>query len=192
MLNASPHEGLAFLFLTKQHHLLTKDTCYKAGFIMRPHGLAGEVTIALDADSPADWEDAESVLVEVKGRLVPYFIESISLRGDKAFLKLEDVDTVEQAGKLKGCALFFPKDSRPELPPEDFYNDEVIGYAVQDQALGTLGTVEDIEQAGPNRFLIIHYQEKEVMIPTQPPLLVQINRNNKTILVQLPEGFLDI
>lgn len=61
---------------------------YKAGFVMRPHGLKGEVTISLDVDAPADWDSLKSIFLEVKSQLVPYFIETISVRHDKAFLKL--------------------------------------------------------------------------------------------------------
>ena len=165
---------------------------YKAGFIMRPHGLKGEVTISLDADSPADWESVKTVMVEVKGRMLPYFITSASLKGNKAFIKLEDVDTPELAGQLKGCSLFLLKETRPKLERGDFYNDEIIGFEVEDENAGLLGTVEDIEQAGSNRFLIVSFQNKEVMIPAHQPLLKSINKSKKKITVNLPDGFLDI
>jgi 16S rRNA processing protein RimM len=165
---------------------------YKAGFIMRPHGLKGEVTISVNADSPADWGSIDTVMIELKGRLLPYFVTSVSLKGNKAFLKLEDVNTPEVAGQLKGCPFFLLKETRPKLERGDFYNDEVIGFEVEDETVGLLGTVEDIEQAGPNRFLIISYNNKEVMIPAHQPLLKSINKSKKKITVSLPEGFLDI
>jgi 16S rRNA processing protein RimM len=165
---------------------------YKAGFIMRPHGLKGEVTISLDIDSPADWKELKLIVLEIKGRLLPYFIESVSVNGEKAFLKLEEVDTLEAASALKGCSLYLSKDTRPKLEKGDFYNDEIIGFEVEDETEGILGKVDSIEQAGPNRFLIISYNNKEVMIPTQQPLLKSINKSKKKITVSLPEGFLDI
>jgi len=171
---------------------MNRNDYYKAGFIMRPHGLKGEVTISLDVDSPADWDDLKSILVEINGRLLPYFIKTASIRREKGFLKLEDVDTPEAASALKGCSLYLSKDTRPKLAKGDFYNDEVIGFEVEDETTGLLGTVETIEQAGPNRFLIISYNNKEVMIPTQQPLLKSINKSKKKISVSLPEGFLDI
>lgn len=165
---------------------------YKAGFIMRPHGLKGEVTISLDIDSPAEWDMIESVMIEVKGRLVPYFITAASIKGNKAFLKLEDIDTPETAGQLKGCALFLPKETRPKLQRGDFYNDEVLGFEVEDEIIGYLGVVETIEQAGANRFLIVSFNGKEIMIPAYQPLLKSINKSKKKITVNLPDGFLDI
>lgn len=159
---------------------------------MRPHGLKGEVTISLNADAPADWDSLESVFIEVKGKLIPYFLENISVRGDKAFVKFEDVSTPEAAAALKGSSLFLPKTSRPKLARRDFYHDEIIDFEVIDQELGLLGTVLTIETAGPNRFIVLSHKTKEVMIPVNGPFIKSINRTKKTVSVSLPEGFLDI
>ncbi len=165
---------------------------YKVGFIMRPHGLKGEVTISTDANSVADWETLKSLFIERKSQLVPYFIESISVRNDKAFIKLEDVSTPEQAALLKGSSLYLPKESRPKLERGEFYNEDVIGFEVMDETHGPLGFVEDVELVGPNRFLILSYIQKEIMIPVNGPFIKSINKSKKKISVSLPDGFLDI
>lgn len=159
---------------------------------MRPHGLKGEVTISLDADAPVDWENLKMVFIEKKSQLVPYFIDSISVRNDKAFVKLDDVSTPEQASLLKGTSLYLPKESRPKLERGEFYNEDVIGFEVFDETHGPLGFVEDVEQAGPNRFLILSYIQKEIMIPVNGPFIKSINKSKKKISVSLPDGFLDI
>jgi 16S rRNA processing protein RimM len=168
------------------------NDCYKAGFIMRPHGLKGEVTISLDPDSSADWENLKSVFIEKKSQLVPYFIENISVRNNRAFVKLEDIGTPEQATLLKGSSLYLPKETRPKLERGEFYNEDVIGFEVMDDVHGPLGFVEEVEQAGPNRFLILSYIQKEIMIPVNGPFIKSINKSKKKISVSLPEGFLDI
>lgn len=159
---------------------------------MRPHGLKGEVTISLDADAPADWESLTSIFLETKSQLVPYFIESISVRHDKAFVKLEDVSTPEAAAALKGSSLYLPKTSRPKLVRGDFYNEEIIDFEVTDEEIGLLGTVQAVEQAGPNRFIIVSHKMKEVMIPVNGPFIKSINKSKKTINVSLPDRFLEI
>jgi 16S rRNA processing protein RimM len=165
---------------------------YKVGFVMRPHGLKGEVTISLDAEAPVDWENLKLIFIEKKSQLVPYFIESISVRNDKAFVKLDDVNTPELASSLKGSSLYLSKESRPKLERGEFYNEDVIGFEVFDDTHGPLGFVEDVELAGPNRFLILSYLQKEVMIPVNGPFITSINKSKKKISVSLPDGFLDI
>ncbi|WKZ59957.1 MAG: ribosome maturation factor RimM [Cyclobacteriaceae bacterium] len=171
---------------------MKKEDCFKAGFIMRPHGLKGEVTVSLDPDSPSDWETLKTVFIDQRNTLVPYFIEYASVKSDKAFVKFEDVSTPEAAAGLKNLSIYLEKASRPKLQADDFYDDEIIGFQVQDDTAGLLGVVKEIERAGMNRFILVDYAEKEVMIPAQPPLLKSINRSKKVISVNLPDGFLDI
>jgi len=68
---------------------MNKQDCYSIGYISKTHGLKGEVTAVIT--EPLELDSVESVFIELKGSLVPYFIQSFSDRGDKAFIKFEDV-----------------------------------------------------------------------------------------------------
>ena len=166
--------------------------CYKVGYILKPHGLKGEVTISLDPEGPDEIASFETLFVEQNNRLVPHFIESVSQNGYKAFVKFEDIDTLEMAGKICKSSLYLPKSTRPKSEKGDFYDDEIIGYEVHDKEVGILGSVQAVEQAGPNKLLMIDYQEKEVLIPVNGPFILSINKTKKIITVKLPEGFLEI
>jgi 16S rRNA processing protein RimM len=165
--------------------------CYKIGYVAKTHGLKGEVTIVLGQECP-DLKSIKTIFVERTGQLIPYFIDTISLKGDKAFLKLEDVNSAEGAQALKGSSLFLPLKERPKLARGEFYNDEVIGFEVVDDTKGTLGHVEAVFEQGPNRHLILNQNTKEIMIPVNGPFITGINKTKKRISVNLPEGFLDI
>ena len=164
---------------------------FKIGYVAKSHGLKGEVTIALGPECP-DLESVKSILVEVSHQLVPYFIESISVKGVKAYLKLEDVNTPEAAASLRGSSLYLPKSERPKLSRGEFYSDEVIGFEVTDAEKGLLGSIKEVFESGPNRFLILIHQGKEVMIPINGPFITGLNKSKKKIAVDLPEGFLEI
>lgn len=166
--------------------------CYKIGYILKPHGLKGEVTISIDPDIPNDFSTLDAVFINEGENVVPYFITAISVSGNKAFVKFEDVDTVEAAENLSKRSLFLPKTARPKSERGEFYDDEVIGFHVTDESLGELGTITDVMSAGPNRLLIMDYQEKEVLIPIHSPFITSVNKSKKKISVNLPEGFLDI
>lgn len=168
------------------------NNCYKIGLVLKPHGLKGEVTISLDPEAPEDIADLESLFLEKNNKLIPYFIEAISVRGDKAFVKFEDVSTPEAAGDISKSALYLPKATRPKAAKGEFYDDEIMGFEVTDETAGAIGTIEDIMQAGVNKLLVVVQGEKEVLIPVNSPFIVNINKTKKTIAVNLPEGFLDI
>ena len=165
--------------------------CYKIGYVAKTHGLKGEVTIVLGQECP-DLKSIKAILVERTGQLIPYFIDTVSIKGDKAFLKLEDVNTAEAASALKGSSLYLALKERPKLGRGEFYNDEVIGFEVIDDEKGALGNVEAVFEQGPNRHLVLFMNTKEIMIPVNGPFITGINKTKKRISVDLPEGFLDI
>jgi 16S rRNA processing protein RimM len=168
------------------------DSCYKIGFIIKTHGLKGEVTISLDEDAPEDLSSLHAVFLEKENRLVPYFIHSVSIRGAKAFVKFEDIDSIEAAGTLIKQAVYLQKSTRPKSGRGEFYNDEIIHFKVIDQTAGSLGNIVEIMQAGPNRLLVLNHAGKEVLIPVNSPFISSINKSKKVVTVNLPDGFLDI
>ncbi len=170
---------------------MDKDKSFKIGYVARSHGLKGEVTLVLGPDCP-DLGTVKSLFIETAGNLVPFFIESVSVRDTKAFLKLEDVNTPEKAESLKGSSIYLPKTERPKLERGEFYSEEVIGFEVTDAENGILGTVNDVLENGPMRYLSILRNNKEVMIPVNGPFIKSINKTKKKIQVALPDGFLEI
>jgi 16S rRNA processing protein RimM len=167
------------------------NTCYKIGYILKPHGLKGEVTMSLEVDAP-DFEGVESVFVESNNRLAPFFIEAVSVRGSKAFVKFEDVNTPEGAQAISKSAVYLPKASRARSARGEFYDDEVVGFEVTDSEAGLIGKVQEVTSAGPNKLLSVDYNGKEVLIPINGPFITSINKSKKKISVSLPEGFLDL
>jgi 16S rRNA processing protein RimM len=165
---------------------------YKIGFILKPHGLKGEVSISLDEEAPEELESMESLFLEKEGRLEPYFIESISVRGAKGYLKLEDIDTAEDAAKISKRAIYLPKATRPKSEKGEFYDDEIEGFSVHDEEVNLLGKIRNVMKAGPNKLLVLDYNDKEVLIPVNGPFITSVNKSKKKITVNLPEGFLDI
>lgn len=173
------------------YHMVISD-CYKAGFVVKPHGLKGEVTISIDPDTPNDFATIESVFLADGENLIPYFITSISITGNKAYVKFEDIDTLNDAEALSKSSIFLPKSVRPPAEKGEFYDDEVMDFQVTDENLGDIGKIADIMTAGPNRLLVVNQGEKEILIPINGPFITQVDRANAKLHVNLPDGFLDI
>ncbi len=169
---------------------MDKDSCFKIGYVSKTHGLKGEVTLIITEG--VDLELYKSVYLEIKNNLVPYFIERISDRSDKAFVKFEDVNTPEQAALLKGSSIYLEKTVRPKLKRGEFYDDEVVNFAVENENGEPLGIIKEVVQSGMNRLLALDYLGKEVLIPINGPFIISVNKTKKKIVVQLPDGFLDI
>ena len=155
---------------------MTKDDCYELGHIIKTHALKGELGILLDVDYPDEYELLESVLVETKGELVPYFIEELQIRGNKAIVKFEGIDTWEQAKPLVGSGLFLTLDNLPELEDGQFFYHEILGATVVDYQLGTLGKVSDVYTVINQDIVVMTYQEKEILIPVNDHNITTFDR----------------
>jgi 16S rRNA processing protein RimM len=169
---------------------MDKNSFFKIGYVSKTHGLKGEVTLIIT--EAIDLELYKSVYLEVRNNLVPYFIERVSDRSDKAFVKFEDINTPEQAALLKGSSIFIEKTVRPKLKRGEFYDDEVVNFAVENENAEPLGIIKEVVQSGMNRLLALDYLGKEVLIPVNGPFIISVNKTKKKIVVQLPDGFLDI
>lgn len=171
---------------------MTKDDCYLVGKLTKTHGLKGEMAIWLDVDYPEEYEELESILVEMKGELIPYFVEEIQIRANKSIIKFEDIDTIEAAQKLINCDLYLPNDNLEELDDDQFYYHEIIGFIIVDDTQGKLGTVTAVYTAEAQDLIAMNYQNKEVLIPVSDEIVKTIDREKKELYTDLPAGLIEV
>lgn len=172
---------------------MTKDNCYELGKITKTHGVKGEVILWLDVDFPEDYEDLESIFLDVKGELVPFFIEEYQLRGNRAIVRFEDVETFEQAEKMVNLQAFLPLEELPSLEGNDqFYYHEIVGFKVIDTNLGELGVVQTIYSMQAQDLLVMSYKSKEILIPINEDIVLTADKQAKELTVALPEGLLEV
>jgi len=144
---------------------MTKENCFELGKITKTHGVRGEVVLWLDVDFPEDYEDLESIFLEVRGELVPFFMESFRLSGNRAIVQFEDIDTFEKAEGMINLQAFLPLEELPELDEDQFYYHEIIDFKVVDKNLGELGTVQTVHSMQAQDLLVMDYTGKEVFFP---------------------------
>jgi 16S rRNA processing protein RimM len=170
------------------------DSCYQLGYVMRKHGLKGEVYILLDVDDPGYYEEMESVFIAVNRdeTLVPFFIEEMAIQEDRALVKFEGIDTAEDAENILSCGLYLPLEFLPPLEEDQFYYHDIIGYQVIDTNEGELGPIQQIYPFANQDLISVNYKEKEVLIPVADEIIKKVDKENKKLFVELPEGLLDI
>ena len=171
---------------------MNKESCYEIGFVTKPHGLNGAVTITFDVDNPLEYKNLESVFLEISGRLVPFFINHIQVRNNSAIVEFEEISSREQFQDIKSAKLVLPLEFLPQLPNDEFYYHEVIGFRVIDKNLGELGIITGFNTSGPQPIMVMEYQEKEILIPASKEIVIKPNKNNQTMEVHLPEGLLEV
>jgi 16S rRNA processing protein RimM len=172
---------------------MRKDECFYLGKIAKKFSFKGEVLVYLDTDEPELYEDMESVFVEFNKNLVPYFIESSSLhKNDFLRVQFEDVDSEEEADQLLGCAVYLPLSMLPKLEGNQFYFHEVIGFEIEDKRLGVFGKIVSINDTTAQPLFEVVNGEVEILVPMIDQFLVKIDRENKKVIMDLPEGLVEM
>jgi 16S rRNA processing protein RimM len=172
---------------------MRKEECFYLGKIAKKFSFKGEVLIYLDTDEPELYENLESVFVEHNKHLVPFFIETSSLhKGDFLRVRFEDVNTEEDADALIGNAVYLPLTMLPKLSGNKFYFHEVIGFEIEDQRLGVFGKITSINDSSAQPLFEVLNGEVEILIPMIDHFLVKIDRDNKKVIMNLPEGLVEM
>lgn len=168
---------------------MTPESCFPVGKIVKIHGLKGDVNALLEVDHPEKLSKKESFFVEINKKLVPFFVQKCSVSGNKAIIKFEDVDSPESAKALVTAVLYLPED---EYEPDENSLLQIEGYLVVDQTLGELGKVKEIYETPGQDLLNMLYKDKEVLIPVNENIILKADHRKKKLLVNLPEGLLDL
>lgn len=165
--------------------------CFQLGKITKPFGYKGEVVFFLDVDEPMDYAEMDSVFIEIGGKLLPYFIESINIKGNKAVVRFEDL-SAEESTKLIGKNLFLPLSILPKLTGKKFYFHEIINFAVVDAKKGNIGNIASVIDYPAQPLFQIMNGTNEILIPILDQIIDKVDRENKTIYIVAPEGLIDI
>ena len=160
---------------------------------VKPRGLKGEIVAELLTDFPDRFEDVdELVLVSPAGERKAATLENYWFQNDRVVLKVADYDDVEAAKKLVGFEFAVPEAERVPLPSDHYYDWELEGCTVK--AGGEIiGTVQAVIRTGGAEILQIAGADgKERLIPLVDSIVVEIDAAEKTIVVDPPEGLLDL
>jgi 16S rRNA processing protein RimM len=172
---------------------MRKEDCFYLGKIAKKFSFKGELLIYLDTDEPELYENMESVFVEFNKNLVPFFIESSSLhKNDFLRVQFEDVATEAEADTLIGCGIYLPLSMLPKLEGNQFYFHEVIGFDIEDKRLGVFGKIVSINDSTAQPLFEVVNGSVEILVPMIDQFLVKIDRENKKVIMDLPEGLVEM
>ena len=172
---------------------MNQSKFFYLGKITRKFSFKGELIIFLDTDSPSTYYDLKKVYVKEDDGCIPYFISEISkYKNNNIRVKFEDVENESMASNLINKEIFLPIGELPKLDGKKFYYHEVNGFQVEDIRHGKIGEIKYINDQTPQHLFVINSNDKEVLIPINDDFILELDRINKTIKMDLPEGLLKI
>lgn len=175
--------------------MIRQEDVYKIGRLGKPHGVKGEISFQF-TDDVFDRMDADYLIIEVDGILVPFFIEEYRFRSDEtALLKLEDIDTQEAARELTNSDVYFERRLSDDADEPSMA--AIIGYRLVNDADGQeIGTITGIDDSTANILFEVLKSDTDdgspILIPAAEEFITGIDNDKREISVALPEGLLDL
>ena len=169
--------------------MIKPEEVYRIGRLGKAHGVKGEVSLQFD-DDIFDRVDADYLVLELDGILVPFFIEEYRFRSDTvALMKFEDVDTQQRANELTGCDVYFPR-ALAANDEGDVSLSLLVGFDLVEANGGTtIGRIAAIDDTTAN---LLFELEDGCLIPANDDLIRDIDTKRKTIKMEIPEGLLEL
>lgn len=169
--------------------MIKQEEVYKIGRLGKSHGVRGEVSFLFD-DDVFDRVDADYLILDIDGILVPFFIEEYRFRSDTtALMKFEGIDTQERARELTGCDVYFPRNLAASDDDSISWS-AIVGFDIIDASTEkSIGRIDSIDDSTLN---ILFCLEDGHLIPASEDLITQIDQQARTITMHLPAGLLDL
>ncbi len=171
---------------------MKKEDCYLLGKITRRHGLAGNVVLKLDTDQPELYNKLDNILVEINGLLVPFFIEKQQWSKEDTKLIFFKNSTEAMVDQAVGRNVFLPLSTLPVLSGKSFYYHEIIGFRLLDENNTDFGIIQSVNDQTAQHYFVTLLHGKQIIVPIIKDWILDVNREQKEIKMQLPEGLMDV
>lgn len=137
------------------------------GAVVKPQGRKGEVLVEPLSDHPRRFPTlSQAWLPGLGGAARAVRVEACWPHKGRFVLKLEGVDSIDQAEALRGHELRIPEEALEPLPPDSYYHHQLRGLSVRDPSGGALGRVEDVMETGSEApVLVVRGPHGEILLP---------------------------
>lgn len=165
------------------------DDLVAIGAIVRPQGRKGEVLVEPLSDVPTRFPSLRRAwLPDGAGGAREARVASCWPHKGRFVLKLEGVDSIEAAERLRGQELRIDEEALEPLPPGSYYHHQLRGLAVEDAEGGELGRVEDVVETGAGApVLVVRGRGSEVLIPLAQDFVSRVDLEQRVLVARRPE-----
>jgi len=172
---------------------MQKKDCFYLGKIVKKYSFKGEVILKLDTDEPSIYENLDAVFLDLGKKLLPFFIEnSLLQKGNQLRIRFEDVKNEEDADAILKTDVYLPLNLLPKLKGDQFYFHEIIGFMLKDVNFGEVGIITSVNDKTAQDLFVIEKENSEILIPMIDDFIKKIDRKNKIVLVETPEGLIEM
>ncbi|HIC89290.1 MAG TPA: 16S rRNA processing protein RimM [Anaerolineae bacterium] len=163
-----------------------KEELIAIGRIVAPHGIRGELKVESHSDYPDRFTTLQEVYVGDETR--PRQILEVRPYRRHFRIRLEGCEDRNTAETLRGAWLRIPLSQARPLEKDEYFVHQIIGLHVVTTEGETLGTITEVIFTGSNEVYVTEGPQGEVLIPALASVVLDVNLEEKRLLVHLPPG----
>ncbi len=158
------------------------------GQVLAPWGIKGKVRVEVVTDFPQRFAPSSQIYINRK----PMTIASTQWHKGKAIVKLDTIDSIEQAEKLQGQTIEIHHSQLQPLPEGQYYHFQLIGLEVWTTQGELLGKISQILTAESNDNYAVHGAKGEILIPAIEDIVKSVDLDNGRITIEAIDGLLSL
>lgn len=160
---------------------------FEVGQIVNTFGIKGEVKVTPFTDDINRFDSLEKVYVKTKKEEKLYNIENVRYHKNMVLLKLENVNTVEDAEMLRNAFLEIDREEAIPLEEGTYFIADLIGLDVYTDEQEFLGKVEDIYNTGSNDIYVVKNElGKQILLPGIEEVIKEVKLDDRIIVHLIP------
>jgi 16S rRNA processing protein RimM len=160
------------------------------GRIVRAHGVGGEVVVEPLSDNPDRFAVGNELAAGAGRQARVLRIVAVRPLGAGLRVRFAGVDGRDAAEALRGTDLLIDGSELPGIPG-GWYVFELVGATCRDRHAGELGQVVDLVADGGGWLLEIASGQRRLLVPWVEAFVTTIDRERRTIDLDLPEGLVE-
>ena len=161
------------------------------GQIVNTNGLKGVVKVNPFTDDISKFEELKYIYIQLKSELKIVKIEQVRYNKNQVLLKLEGIDSIEEAEKYRNFYLKIEKKSQEELGEDTYYIVDLIGINVYSENDEYLGTIEDVFPTGSNDVYVVKDNlGKQILVPAIAEVVKEVELKNKKMVIKIIPGLI--
>jgi 16S rRNA processing protein RimM len=172
---------------------LSPEDLLLMGKVVRPHGIEGALRIKSYAQSEDSFLNAGTVFLRSSsGETREYAVASVRPHKNTFLIKLEGLNTLEEAEKYREATILIKRDSLPREEDDEYFWHDLIGLEVYLRGGEYVGTLKHIIPTGSHDIYVVQEGRSEVLIPAIHEVVREIDLVNNKMIISEMEGLLDL
>ena len=164
----------------------------KIGTVVSKHGYKGDIKISVSSNNLDTFPDLKYLFIDLYGCFIPYKIDNVRSFSKNVFIvKLKEIMSEDEVDEIIHKHIYIDStEMESNIDSGFFYNDLINFDVITDSK--KIGRIENINSKLPQPVFEIIYDSRKVLIPIHEDLIKKIDKKNRIIYLDIPNGLLEI